>query len=382
MLTSNVNERVVPISSPNLGCDPEMFIAKGGRIVESSEVVPQAGIFDPQDYQAYRSAIVRDGVQVELNPSPSTCRAGVVNQVARLIAQLAQQAKEKGGEISFQPVVELSAEDMKKLSAAARRLGCAPSKNLHDASATVRVGDDYRKRSAGGHIHIGMAIKPNQHERLVALMDILLGNTCVMIDRDPLQAERRKVYGRAGEFRTPQHGLEYRTLSNFWLHSSQLMSFVMGMTRLATHIFQQANNPNLKCPKAQGWDGFGTILNGWNPEKALLSKVDMSKIVKAIDTNDLQLAKENWQGVREFIDLHVPTMEAGLDSFKLPNFDYFLSEIEAHGIRRWFPLDPVDHWAAVSEGHGIGWEAWIEQCVDQVRAEDKVAKLLEKYRSA
>ena len=378
-LTSKVNERVVPISNPNLGCDPEMFLGKGGKIVESAEFVPVEGIKDPAQYSS-KPAIVRDGVQVELNPAASTCRAGVVNQVAKLITQLSKDARSKGGDISFAPVVELSKEEMERLSDAARQLGCAPSLNLHDASASVVVGKDFRTRSAGGHIHIGMRIPVGMHERLVALMDVLLGNTQVMIDRDPSAAERRKTYGRAGEFRIPPHGLEYRTLSNWWLISSQMMSFVMGMTRLATHIFQQAQTPSSKPTKGADWDGFGTSLNGWDPMKALLTRMDLPKVARAINTNDLQLAKENWAIVRDFIDQHVPTMEAGLDTMKLDNFDYFLSEIESKGLKRWFPLDPVDHWSTVSEGHGVGWENWIEQCVDQVRAESKVSEMLARYR--
>lgn len=382
-LTSNVNQRVVAISEPNLGCDPEMFLSKGGKIVESSEFVPAEGVMDHSKYSA-KPAIVRDGVQVELNPSPSMCRAAVVNQVGRLIVDLSKQAGEKGGDISFEPVVHLSKDDMEKLSEAARKLGCLPSKNLHDSSATVKVGSDFRTRSAGGHIHIGLSIYNKQPERLVALMDVLLGNTQVMIDRSPDAAERRKTYGRAGEFRLPPHGVEYRTLSNWWLISSQMMSFVMGMTRLATHIWLQASTPTAKPSSYKSsngqWDSFGTQLNGWDPARALLDRVDLVQIAKAINENDLELAKKNWVPVRDFIDQHVPPMEAGLDTGKLNNFDYFLSEIETKGLKRWFPLDPVEHWSSIGEGHGIGWEAWIEQCVDQVRAEERVGRLLDKYR--
>ena len=401
MLTSDVSKRVVPIAAGiTFGCDPEMFFSKGGKIIESGEILPEKGMdSNGQDagkgyISEYTAKVVRDGVQAELNPPASGCRAAVVNATAKLIMSLKDKVQKNGAQISFDSVVTLNKEDLEKMSEAARVLGCLPSLNVHDAKATVNVGKDFQTRSAGGHIHLGYyGVKGQKakQDRLAILMDILVGNTCVMIDRDPYAAERRKTYGRAGEYRAPNHGFEYRTLSNFWLRSSQLMSFVFGMSRLACHIHSQHDQPTaqasmlgLGSDPVSGkytWDAVGTELNGWDPEKEILSRVNVADVAKAINTNDLELAKKNWAPIREFIDEHVPHMEAGLDTVKIPNFDYFLSEIEAKGIKRWFPLDPLEHWSTVSEGHGIGWEAWIEQCVDQVRAEEKIKALVEKYRS-
>ena len=44
---------------------------------------------------------------------------------------------------------------------------------------------------------------------------------------------RRQFYGLAGEFRLPPHGLEYRTLSNFWLYHRSLAHLVFGVARAA-----------------------------------------------------------------------------------------------------------------------------------------------------
>ena len=70
----------------------------------------------------------------------------------------------------------------------------------------------------------------------VKILDIVVGNTCVIMDRAPSQVERRKVYGRAGEYRLPAHGIEYRTLSNFWLRSYQLTHLVFSLARFAINI--------------------------------------------------------------------------------------------------------------------------------------------------
>ena len=371
MLTSNLDQRIIHDKGVlvTFGCDPEMFIARDGEIVESADAI--GGLGNSFWTDSGNSKIVQDGVQVELNPSPSSCRASVINSTAQLINTLAKTVKKKGMEISFQPVVKLDPEALAKMSEAAKRLGCLPSFNAYDAKAEVKVGKDFATRSAGGHIHIGY--KPGKtdadYNRFANILDIIVGNTCVMIDRDPSAAERRKTYGRAGEYRKPLYGFEYRTLSNFWLRSSQLMSMVMGLCRLAVLIHNKSQRKHLRG-------------NNWDPAAELLASVDMNQVTRAINENDLELAKLNWAPVRAFIDAHVEVMEAGLDTEKLDNFDYFLSEIESKGLERWFPLEPLQHWSTVAEGHGIGWEAWIDQCVEQVKSENNVSRILEKIRGA
>ena len=96
-------------------------------------------------------------------------------------------------------MVEVDKAELDSLSEASRRLGCGPSLNAHDKTASINVdASTYLKRSAGGHIHLGGVHNYPYYtpDHLATLMDIIVGNTCVMIDRDPNAAERRKVYGR------------------------------------------------------------------------------------------------------------------------------------------------------------------------------------------
>ena len=54
------------------------------------------------------------------------------------------------------------------------------------------------------------------------MCDILLGLPSVLLDPD----ERRKqLYGKAGAMRFKKYGAEYRTLSNFWLFSDDLIEW-------------------------------------------------------------------------------------------------------------------------------------------------------------
>ncbi|MCW8826503.1 MAG: hypothetical protein OQK78_08770, partial [Gammaproteobacteria bacterium] len=51
---------------------------------------------------------------------------------------------------------------------------------------------------------------------VVKAMDLYLGVPSVLIDPDN---DRRELYGKAGAYRNKPYGLEYRTLSNFWIHT-------------------------------------------------------------------------------------------------------------------------------------------------------------------
>ena len=57
----------------SLGCDPEFFFSKKGKVIGSEKVLPENGLCDSSGY----GKIVMDGVQAEINPSPSTCRASL-----------------------------------------------------------------------------------------------------------------------------------------------------------------------------------------------------------------------------------------------------------------------------------------------------------------
>jgi Phage phiEco32-like COOH.NH2 ligase-type 2 len=74
---------------------------------------------------------------------------------------------------------------------------------------------------AGGHLHFGWSegSRPSNAEckEMVKSLDTILGVYCVALFHKYDDKRRRALYGRAGEYRKPPHGLEYRVLSNAWL---------------------------------------------------------------------------------------------------------------------------------------------------------------------
>lgn len=403
------------------GADPELFLSEKGKIIGAERILPKEGLNGASPGCGQTSKVVLDGIQVELHLKPAACRAQFGTYLASSFKTLKAHLKEhhKKSTLSFQGVVEVPEEELQALSESSRVLGCAPSENIHgkpSVELSTINATEYRTRSAGGHLHIGLpwqtppkykekfflwdeftktypgtftkeyfqrvyplgwpcgmetdkagnviVVKPGildrtnySSARVVPLMDILVGNTCVLLDRDPAQQERRKLYGRAGEYRENAHGLEYRTLSNFWLRSYPLTSFVLGLTRLVSAVIY-ANGT------------FDTRF-----EKELLESVDLNEIQRAINENNALLARKNWQKVKQFIRKNVDSEACKNADYVLPlgpntleDFEFFLKK----PIQEWFPEDPLTHWTAEKGPGGLptsgnGWEGFLFNVVREER---------------
>lgn len=378
MAETSVANRQVQYHMIMMGCDPELFFEREGRIIGAEKVVPEAGISTkgsaPEGFGKDRHFVL-DGVQIEMNPNAHPCRANLTNEFRVAFKALKKHLQEMTGvTASFRSVIEVDKIELDSLSEKSRILGCAPSNNIYDSKARVNVNPKtYRKRSAGGHIHVGLTAAPwykgydhlmKVREELVPLMDVLVGLPSVLVDRDPLAAERRKVYGRAGEHRLPAHGVEYRTLSNFWIRSNQLMSMVMGLTRLAVSVLATeyyVYETSGYSPKynAKVYEATNASRK-WPAATTLLGKMDMEAVVEAINTNNRELALQQFQNVKSFIAEHVREGDYGLNSYNLEAFDIFVNQIHEKGIESWFPQDPIEHWCNIPEGHcGVGFESFL-----------------------
>lgn len=82
-------------------------------------------------------------------------------------------------------------------------------------------------RSAGGHVHVETKEDPFV---VVKAMDFFLGLPSVLMDDG---RDRKQLYGKAGACRVKPYGVEYRTLSNFWIFSPNLIDWVWRNTQRA-----------------------------------------------------------------------------------------------------------------------------------------------------
>jgi hypothetical protein len=114
------------------------------------------------------------------------------------------------------------------------QLGCAPSKNVYglEPIAGLKDGRQLPFRCAGGHMHFSCQLgTPKVEEEIVKSFDALLGVALVSLFEPLDNPVRRSQYGRAGEYRTPAHGIEYRVPSNAWLCHPGIANLVFNLGR-------------------------------------------------------------------------------------------------------------------------------------------------------
>jgi hypothetical protein len=95
-------------------------------------------------------------------------------------------------------------------------------------------------RSCGGHLHIGENGKLTyflltNKGKIVTIrtMDAHHGTVSIALDNSEEAIQRRELYGRAGCYRDTDYGVEYRTLSNFWMKEVPFMKL---MYRLSNEV--------------------------------------------------------------------------------------------------------------------------------------------------
>ena len=356
-----------------LGCDPEVFIRNKdtGMIIGSEKV-----LFSPLGGDGGTGSVVRDGVQIELHPLPSSCRATLGNSIQTCFLTLQEHLMKTSPNnmvIDISRVVEVDRLDLSRLDEKSRILGCMPSSSAYGRES-IKIDPSTNIRTGAGHIHIGLPPDYTKHfsaTELVTVMDVLVGNTCVLLDRDPSSTIRRKMYGRAGEFRTPVHGVEYRTLSNFWLHSYPLMSLVMGLTKIAVRLaVTGTKDPEMEAVIGTSGEvpyyvqsGDPIITTQWPKAKdELFRNIDLGFVEETINENDFDAAYRTFRNIISPF-LRQLYIGFGLDCELIDFFHHFVNRINTKGIEYWFPDDPITHWCNKPDGHRCGWETFCRSTI-------------------
>lgn len=226
-----------------LGCDPEIFCLN-----EEGQYKSAIGTFGgskemPLKLEALGKdfAVQEDNVALEFNIPPSESSEAFIKNVNVVMDYLIVIAKDAFGLMfSTESGVIFPKEEL--MDPRAMEFGCDPDYNAWNGKMNPRpTSDDPGLRSAGGHVHIGIEEKLNQKEkcRLGRLMDLHLGVPSVVMDNGVV---RKKLYGKAGAVRFKPYGLEYRTLSNFWVFSKVLNKWVWDSTERALDDFQKGRD--------------------------------------------------------------------------------------------------------------------------------------------
>ncbi len=118
----------------------------------------------------------------------------------------------------------------------AYNFGCDPDYSAWTLTRNPKPkAADAALRSCGGHVHVGFDKKAIDEVKLIRAMDLFLGVPSVLMDKGDL---RKQLYGKAGAFRSKDYGVEYRTLSNFWVFDDRLTQWVWDNTEKAVQAVE------------------------------------------------------------------------------------------------------------------------------------------------
>lgn len=203
------------------GCDPEVFIVgPDGNFVTAAGLIPGT---KAQPYKVPDGAVQVDGMAAEVNIEPASTFSEFNRRIERVLGRL-QEMLPEGHTWSAVPSVTFREEDFIKAPDEAKELGCSPDFDAWEGDVNpVPEPENPLSRCAGGHLHVGWRsdgdIDAEHIENcrdLCKQFDWHLAHWAMRIDTDQ---ERRKMYGKAGAHRIKPYGVEYRTLSNFWIVS-------------------------------------------------------------------------------------------------------------------------------------------------------------------
>jgi hypothetical protein len=236
-----------------LGTDPEVFVkGSDGKIIPSWKFLP--GKKDPigwvEAWYGGRVNIYSDGFQAETSNSPTTCIVELSKRIWEALREIERKAKalDSGAKLTLENTPMIDPEVLQNESLENIILGCEPSYNAYGNMGEF-PGDPriLLHRFAGGHAHVGNKTLMNKFREVVKMFDKVLGVYFVGAAANFDNPIRRRYYGQAGEHRLPEHGLEYRTLSNCWLTHPGVMHLMFDLLRGSMAAVEEGMSEAFVC---------------------------------------------------------------------------------------------------------------------------------------
>lgn len=244
-----------------IGSDPELIAIDDGGIARS--VIGKIGGDKDKPKPTEHGWVQEDGVLAEYNIHPVEslsdwlqAHRGVRADLDTILAEHGLRTAVRASD--WYDVVELQ-------HPLARIAGCQPDYNIWIKESNIPPDLwETQLRSAGGHIHIGSEM---DKDLMVMSMDLYLGIPSVIMDED---TERKELYGKAGCYRDKDYGIEYRTLSNFWLRDKATMTWAYQQTERALEMHDKIDVPAM----------VEDIINSNNKEEAwnLIQRYDLEVV--------------------------------------------------------------------------------------------------------
>lgn len=324
-----------------LGHDAEFAVLVDGKPVAAHRFYPPKT--DPvfthwSDAEAYhRDQFFRDGTSLEVNtPGGMTCIGSVLNSTAQTL-KVAAKRLPKGGELQAMSVYDVEGSELKGAPVDVLESGCSPVKNAYGKWEDKALFMDPKstERYAGGHIHIApyhnaMEILRDEKQRerfckyVVRYLDLYLAVPLLYTKLEGDNGNRRrKVYGKAGEFRfqtylneekpwgVPQpgwkppvmHGIEYRVLGPEWLKDPGTAGLTFMLARAVTNrAIEKYKEGKAGLPSSALMKAARKAINDGNVDSVFESteyqkrlKTMLARMTRQATVEDLKFIRENPQ---------------------------------------------------------------------------------------
>lgn len=230
-----------------VGADPEFFLkdTNTNRLISSIGLVGGSKEH-PKPIDDYGHCIQEDNVAVEFNIPAARDAFSFTKSIQFVLDHVKNTyAIPNNLELAIVPSGVFDEDQLN--NEAARTFGCDPDFNIWTMRENPRpeAGAGGRMRTAGGHIHVGFTKTSNSVDEQIALvraMDLFIGVPSVLLDDD---TDRRSMYGKAGAYRDKSYGVEYRTVSNFWIKSEKLINWAFESTLRAVEFCRTERGRNI-----------------------------------------------------------------------------------------------------------------------------------------
>lgn len=235
-------------SVASTGADPEIFVVDGAnrllpafRFLPEKEKAPMHPFYCSNAHASTMAGKAYwDGFQAEFSTYPRSCHGYFMDGVRAGLKRVLAEARKVNPKAKFtlKNVFRLTPDMLMSAAPEQVALGCDPSFNAYGAEPFV-AGDprSLPYRVAGGHIHLAISkLTEKMRENIIKGIDLLVGIPSVGMFAEIDNPIRRRFYGRAGEYRSPAYGLEYRVLSNAWLGDPSVAHLIFQLVRKSAAI--------------------------------------------------------------------------------------------------------------------------------------------------
>ncbi len=218
-----------PIENVTIGTDPECFIfnAHTNRVKSAVKLIPGSKEH-PQSIPELGPgfAIQTDNILAEFNVPPVTNMTDFVKNIDKMKEYLRNYVSAINPNYDILCAASQTVPKSELRSKQAKQFSCDPDYCIYTGMQNPRpaTADTTNIRSCGFHIHCGYDNPEiDRSLRLLAYFDAYLGIPSILIDKD---TQRRTLYGKAGCFRLTSYGLEYRTLSSYFMKDDAHLKWV------------------------------------------------------------------------------------------------------------------------------------------------------------